>query len=103
VKLDWVLVFAAPITWFVAHVGNWMVAPGAHDVRSLWRLGLIDAVAAVVVVSALAASIVRLRANREDERRQFLLLGAVGVSALVLLLMIAMALPTLMLPAGAEP
>jgi hypothetical protein len=103
VKLDWVLVFIAPITWFVAHVGNWMVAPGAHDVRSLWRLGLIDGAAVAIVVIALAASIVRLRANRDGERRQFLLLAAIGVSALVILLMIAMALPTLLLPAGAEP
>jgi hypothetical protein len=102
-KLDWFLVFAAPLTWFVAHVGNWIVAPGSHDVRSVWPLALIDTVATIIVVGLLAASIVQLRRTARAEPRHFLLVAAVGVSALVFLLMVAMMLPTFVLPAGAEP
>jgi hypothetical protein len=107
---DWVFAAAGPLAWFIAHVASWMLAPGAHETAGLAALYAIDAAAFIVAVTAGAGALVRLRslsrvapADRRVQRARFVALSGLGLSGMSIVLVIALALPHLLLLPGAEP
>lgn len=107
---DWLAIAAGPLAWFAAHVASWMIVPGAHEAGRLAALRTIDAVALVIAVVAGAMALGRLRAVYRlppaapgVQRARFLAASGVALSALSVLLVTGLALPTFLLLPGAEP
>jgi hypothetical protein len=98
---DWFPVIAAPIAWFAALVAGWMLTPPAHEDGPLTTLHVIHLIAIGIIVVAGISAAVRLRGSTGS--RRFLAWGGLGLAALTLLLVIGLAVPTLILFAGAEP
>lgn len=102
--------FAGPAAWFVAHVASWMLAPPAHETGGRGAIWAIDAAALAVAVLAGLGALARLRrlaaaapVDRQVQSARFLAGAGVAVSALSILLMIGLVLPTFLLVPGAEP
>jgi hypothetical protein len=107
---DWFAITAGPLAWFAAHVASWMIVPGAHEAGRLAALRAIHAGALVIAAIAGATALGRLRAlyrvppaDRTLQRARFLAASGVALSALSILLVLGLALPTFLLPPGAEP
>ena len=100
---DYLLALLGPLAWFTAHVLSYIVVPGAHEARGAPQLALVDAPAALValVVAVLAFRRFR-RIPADDQRRRFVVGCAIALSLGSLLLLLGLALPGLLLPAGAE-
>jgi hypothetical protein len=100
---DYLLALLGPLAWFTAHVLSYIVVPGAHEARGAPQLALVDAPAAVVVlVVAVIAALRFRRLPQADQRRRFILGCAIALALGSLLLLVGLALPGLLLPAGAE-
>jgi hypothetical protein len=109
-RREWFAVLAGPLAWFAAHVASWMIAPGAHESASRAALWVIDLVALAIAVVGGAVGLGRLRAlgaaesgERATDRARFVAASGVGLSALSVLLVLGLTLPTLLLLPGAEP
>jgi hypothetical protein len=107
---DWIAAAAGPIAWFACHVASWMLAPPAHETGSVAPLLAIDAVALAVAIAAGVVALRRARSlyrtppvDRAVQRARFVAISGVALSALSIILMIGLALPTFLLLPGAEP
>jgi hypothetical protein len=107
---DWFSVAAGPLAWFAAHVASWMIVPGAHEAGRLAMLRTIDAVALAIASIAGALALARFRAlyrlspaDPRVQRARFLAASGVALSALSVVLVLGLALPTFLLLPGAEP
>jgi hypothetical protein len=100
---DYLLVLLGPLAWFTAHVLSYIVVPGAHEARGVPQLALVDAPAAVLAIVVAVLAFRRFRRLAEAEQRRRVVLGcAIALALLSLLLVLGIALPGLLLPAGAE-
>jgi hypothetical protein len=107
-KRDIVLWFAAvvgPVAWFADLLISYAVIPGPHRPRDA---GPLLAISAVALVLGGAGLLIAWRALREREvssapRPRFLAHSGIALSVLSMALVIATALPTLMLIPGGEP
>lgn len=101
--------FLAPATQFALLVVAYYVTPGAHEYGRQWTLRLIHLGALVLTLASLAISVRELMLTVGDatgsinQRRRFLALCGIALSALMTLLVIGQAVPTFMLWTGAEP
>jgi hypothetical protein len=109
-KRDGFAVTAGPLAWFIAHVASWMLVPGAHEAGSVAALWAIDAAALAVAVVAGVIGLGRVRVlsrqtpvDRRVQRALFVAASGVALSALSILLVIGLTLPTVLLLPGAEP
>jgi thiol:disulfide interchange protein len=109
-KRDWVTMIAGPMAWFVALVASWVVTPPAHESGRLEALRAMNLVALAIAIIACALAVMRVRAlsrltpaDRHAQRARFVAGCAVALSALSILLVIGLALPTFLLVPGAEP
>jgi hypothetical protein len=109
-KRDWFIVVAGPMAWFVGLVASWIVTPPAHESGRLAALRAIDLAALAIAIIACALAVMRVRAlsrvpaaDRHVQRARFVAGCGVALSALSILLVIGLALPTFLLVAGAEP
>jgi hypothetical protein len=107
---DWFAVAAGPLAWFAALVASWILVPGAHEAGRLTTLRTIDAVALAIASVTGALALARFRAlyrrppaDPSVQRARFLAASGVALSALSVVLLISLALPTFLLLPGAEP
>ena len=105
----WFANFLGPITWFVLLSTAFYVVPGAHESGRVWTVRGMHGAALVLVIVSIAIAVRELKLGAGDtsdvmvQRRRFLALSALGVSAISLLIVIGMSLTTLLLQPGAEP
>jgi MFS family permease len=108
--LLWVALFAGPLAWFVDLVVSYALSPPAHHRSSVIGPWLVGAAAFAVAIGAglLALALLRQlppadRAGPRARRARFMALGAIALSAVSALLVLATAVPKWGLPPGAEP
>jgi hypothetical protein len=101
---------AGPAVWFVLLCASLAIAPPAHEVRHRGVLLGLHALAAVLAAApGLSAYRDLRRIHRSGigampaERERFLAGGALALSALAVLLVIASVAPVVLLAPGAEP
>jgi hypothetical protein len=106
----WAAVFAGPLAWFAAHVASWMLVPPAHRPGGRTAMVAIELVALAIAFVAGLSALARLRLLRrvpaDDhrvQRKQFIAIAGVALSAITIVLMIGLTLPNLLLTPGAEP
>jgi hypothetical protein len=111
-RRDWWLWFGCalgPVAWFALLVIGWQTVPGAHEYGRVATLRAMAAGAAVfpIVGAIIAVREIKLAGGDQEEtklqRRRFFGITAFSSSMLFLLLIIATAVPMVMLPPGAEP
>lgn len=92
---------AAPLAWFVDLVAKWMIVPGAHEPGGERALYAITGGALVVAIAAAVVSGFEVRRVRGHAR--FVAEAAVVLSIVSIVLIVATAVPTLILEPGDEP
>jgi hypothetical protein len=109
-RRDWFALVAGPLAWFCAHVGSWMLAPGAHEAGRVAGLYVIDGAALAISIIAGVFALGRVRVlfrgppgDRHVQRARFLAASGLALSALSILLLLGLTLPLLLLSPGAEP
>jgi hypothetical protein len=107
---DWAAVFAGPLAWFAAHVASWMLVPPAHRTGGRGAMLAIEAVALAIAIAAGLSALARARLLRrvpaDDgrvQRKQFIAIAGVALSAISIVLLVGMTLPNVLLIPGAEP
>jgi hypothetical protein len=99
----------APVTWLTLLVAAYWAVPPAHEAGHQWRLRGLHAGAAVIAIAAIAICYRELKLSIGDgnlalvQRRRFMALVGIAISALSLLVILGMAVPTFLLWTGAEP
>lgn len=99
----WLLILAGPAAWALDFNISYAVSPDAHDHESVLDLHLLHAGAFVIAAIAAVLSGGMLRRALQVERTRFMAAAGLGLSVISLLLIIGNAIPTFMLPPGAEP
>ena len=105
----WIANFLGPLVWFALLSIGYYVVPPAHETARAGTLHLIHAVALVLIFVSLAIGVVELKRGAGDsgdvtvQRRRFLAISAISMSALSFLIAAGMLLTTLLLSPGAEP
>ena len=102
-RLLWLSAAAGPLVWFVLLFAAYSVTPPAHMMGRVMTLRLLHLGALMVTLAAAAIAVRELDGARKNERARFMATGALALSALSVALVIASAIPTLMLVPGAEP
>jgi hypothetical protein len=96
----WLTTVAGPLAWLLDLVVSWVLVPPAHRGGSAAPLWWVAAVAlAIATASASTAGALLVR----DRRDHFLAVGGLVLSVASVLLVLATAVPVLLLPPGAEP
>ena len=99
----------APVTQFALLVIAYYVTPGAHEAGRNWTLRFIHLGALLLTLASLAISTRELFLTTGDagdsviQRRRFLAICGIALSAFMTLLVIGQAVPTFLLWTGAEP
>lgn len=105
----WLLILAGPAAWAIDFNVSYAVSPNAHDHESVLDLYLLHAGAFVIAAIAAVLSGRLLRSALQVEgdvmvqRTRFMAAAGLGLSVISLLLIAGIAIPTFMLPPGAEP
>jgi len=100
---DYALALLGPLAWFAAHVASWIVVQGAHATEGASRLALVDLQDTAIALVVQVLAVRRFRGiTDEAQRRRFVVGCAIALSLGSLLLLLGIALPPLLLPAGAE-
>lgn len=89
-----------PLAWFADLVISFGVAPAPHRAPDAAAL---LAISGAAFAFAAAGGLVSWRALRAGEQRRFIARAGVALSMLAMLLVVATALPTLLLTPGGEP
>ena len=99
----WVGVVLGPAAWFLDLVVSYAVSPGPH--RAGPRALLLPTSGAALLLAAAGAAIGwrNLAATARASRARFLAEAGIVLGALAMLLVVALALPTLVLVPGGEP
>ena len=99
----WIGVLAGPFAWFADLVVSYAVCPGP---RHAGPVALLLAISAAAFVLAAAGGVIGWRslgAVADSHRARFLAEASIALSVLAMLLVIATAMPTVMLVPGGEP
>jgi hypothetical protein len=105
----WIANLLGPLVWFALLSIGYYVVPPAHETARAGTLHLIHVVALVLILISLAIGVRELKRGAGDmadvtvQRRRFLAMSAIGMSALSFLIAAGMLLTTLLLSPGAEP
>jgi FtsH-binding integral membrane protein len=106
----WSAAAAGPFAWFGVLVASYALTPDAYTEGSNSLLTILHVIAIAIAVGGGVIALSeyrRLRAvqSEEDitERARFVAMFALGLALLSIVVLIGSSLPTLLLPAGAEP
>ena len=105
----WIANLLGPIVWFALLSVGFYVVPPAHESGRHGALFLLHGVAAILIAVSIAIGFVELKRGVGDtadvvvQRRRFLAISAISLSAISLLIVAGMLITTLLLPPGAEP
>jgi hypothetical protein len=105
----WLANFLGPLVWFALLSISYYVVPPAHETARAGTLHLMHAVALVLILVSIIIGVVELKRGAGEtadvtvQRRRFLAISAICISALSFLIAAGMLLTTLLLSPGAEP
>jgi hypothetical protein len=99
----------APTTWLTLLVCAYWAVPGAHEPGRQWMLRALHGGAALIAIASLIICLREVKQSVGDgndmvvQRRRFMALAGVAITAISLLVILGMAVPTFLLWPGAEP
>jgi hypothetical protein len=99
----------APATFLALLACAYWAVPGAHEPGREWKLRALHGGAALIAIGSLIICARELKLSVGDgndtvvQRRRFMAIVGIAVTALSLLLIVGMSVPTFLLWPGAEP
>jgi hypothetical protein len=102
-------VVLAPTAWLTLLVCAYWAVPGAHEPGRQWLLRGLHGGAVLVAIVALVICVRELKLSVGNgnemvvQRRRFMAIAGIAITALSLLVILGMAVPTFLLWPGAEP